>query len=494
MSTQSIRLFTFSRCTTRKYLSLKYEWAVLTVTSVGTIMGGIDSRIVIVGLPTVARQLHASPEELVWITQSFVLASTVCLLLVGNMGDIYGRVKMYNLGFLVFTIGSGLSAMSADPPQLIVFRVVQGVGAAMIFTNSGAIITDASPPKSVGFMLGVNQMVLKGGGMLGLTLSGLILSLVDWRGLFYVNVPIGILGTIWAYVRLRDISVKVTKTAFDWRGFLSFTSGLSLVLLGITFLAYGLSDALRAYIFLLTGSAMLLSFAWLESKSTHPFLDLKLFKIRVFAFANIAQFLNSLTWTGFLLILAFYLQIGLGFTPLDAGLGIIPTEVVFLIVTLVSSRLSDAHGSRYLATSGLVINTIGFAILSTFTVSTTYVEIALVLTLFGIGNGLFNTPNTREIMTSVPIDNRGIASGLRNMMYNLGLTLSYGVAVVLITIGIPYGSFNELLQGTTQQTALSLSKLEFVSGFRIASIVFALIVGLAILPSWMRGPRASTTA
>ena len=205
---------------------MEYKWTAVTVTTFGTVMGSLDQRIVVVGLPTVAHQLQAGPEELVWITQSYVLATTVCLLLMGRIGDVYGRVKMYNFGFIIFTLGSGLSALSQDSYELIGFRIVQGVGAAMIFTNSSAIIADASPVKDLGMMLGINQAGFRIGSMMGLTLSGLILSVVDWRGLFYVNIPIGIAGTIWAYLKLREISVKDVSKKMDWPGFGVFTVSL----------------------------------------------------------------------------------------------------------------------------------------------------------------------------------------------------------------------------------------------------------------------------
>ena len=182
---------------------MQYKWTVLTVTTIGTLMAGIDSRLIIVGLPTIASELKAGPEELIWISQAYLLASTVCLLLIGRLADIFGKIKLYNLGFLVFTIGSGLSAISSDATQLISFRVLQGVGAGMILANSAAIVTDSSPPNELGFMIGINQTALRVGAVAGLTLSGIILSVTDWRALFYINIPIGIFGTIWAYMRLK---------------------------------------------------------------------------------------------------------------------------------------------------------------------------------------------------------------------------------------------------------------------------------------------------
>jgi MFS family permease len=178
---------------------MEYKWTTLTVTALGALMAGLDGRIVVIGLPSIARQLHAGAEEVVWITESYLLASTICLLFIGRISDIFGRVKVYNIGFVIFTVGSALSAISLNSYQLIGFRIIQGFGAAILVSNSSAIITDASPKNELGTMLGINQTSLRVGNVAGLTLSGLVLSIVDWRGLFYVNIPIGIIGTIWAH-------------------------------------------------------------------------------------------------------------------------------------------------------------------------------------------------------------------------------------------------------------------------------------------------------
>jgi MFS family permease len=183
---------------------LKYKWVALTVTTVGVLMVGIDTRIVIVGLPQVASQLQADAEQAIWITQSYVLANTVLLLLIGRLGDIFGRVRIYTVGFGIFTLGSALTSIGMDPIQVIVFRAVQGVGAALVFTNSIAILTDATPKNELGFSLGINQIAFRSGAILGLTLSGLILSFLDWRALFYINIPIGVFGTFWARLTGSD--------------------------------------------------------------------------------------------------------------------------------------------------------------------------------------------------------------------------------------------------------------------------------------------------
>ncbi|MDG7000847.1 MAG: MFS transporter, partial [Nitrososphaerota archaeon] len=232
---------------------MQYKWTALTVTTVGVLMSGIDSRIVVIGLPTIAHQLHASAEDAVWITQAYVLASAIFLLFIGRLTDLFGRVKLYNLGFVIFTVGSALAALSPSSSFLIAFRIVQGVGAGILASNAAAIVTDASPRSELGIMLGINSTAIRIGAMTGLTLSGLILALVDWRGLFYVNIPIGIFGTIWAHKRLKEISTRDKSRKMDWTGAILFAAGLTLVLLAITYLSYGLASYIEGFSFLAAG-------------------------------------------------------------------------------------------------------------------------------------------------------------------------------------------------------------------------------------------------
>jgi MFS family permease len=277
---------------------LDYKWTALTVTTVGTIMGGLDTRIVIVGLPTIAAQLHAATAELIWLTQAYILATTVFVLIFGRITDLFGRVKLYNMGFVVFTIGSFACSLAPDPYFLIASRVVQGVGSGMLTSSATAIITDASPKKELGTMLGINTSAFRMGNIAGLTLSGLIVSVTDWRGLFWVNIPIGIFGTIWAHQRLREISKQDPTKKMDWPGIFLFSSGLTLTLLAITYLSYGSVGTEEGVGFLIVGFTLLVIFARVESKVIAPLLDLRLFKILPFAMGNIAQILNSVAFYG----------------------------------------------------------------------------------------------------------------------------------------------------------------------------------------------------
>jgi len=336
-------------------------------------------------------------------------------------------------------------------------------------------------------MLGINHTALRLGNIMGLTISGLILSVVDWRGLFYVNIPIGIFGTVWAHLRLKEIAVKDTSKWNDWTGFFFFSGGLTSILLAITFFSYGLSNSLTGLVLFLVGLALILYFVKLELRIPSPLLDLSLFRIKLFAMGNIAQLINSLSWYGALLLLAFYLQIGLGYPPLQAGIAILPMEVVYLFVSIFCGKLSDIYGSRGLTTLGLGLNAIGFLYASTFSSSTSYLSIALCLVLIGIGNGMFTAPNLRAVMGSVPPNRVGIASGFRQTMFNVGLTCSYGLTILLLTLGIPYGVLSQLLQSTASHATNSFALLEFLSGFRIAMFSLAVIDSIAIIPSAIRG-------
>lgn len=466
---------------------MDYKWTALTVTVVGTLMAGIDSRIVIIGLPTIANQLHSGAVEMIWVTQAYVLASTVGMLFIGRVVDIFGRIKLYNAGFVIFTTGSALSAFSLNVFQLIAFRVLQGVGSGILITNASTIITDASPKKELGTMLGINQGALRVGQVAGLTLSGVILSIVDWRGLFYVNIPIGIFGTIWAYKRLREISRKDQARKIDWKGFSLFSVGFTLTLVAVTVLSYGISQIGAGLGLLSVGLILLVLFIKSQYGNSFPMLDLQLFKIKQFAMANVSQALNSITWGGIVLLLAFFMEIGQGYSPLQAGLGILPLDITYTISSVIFGRLSDRYGTRLFTTTGLVINSACFLVMAGFSSNTAYIEIAIFLTILGVGNGMFTPPNLRAIMGSVPPSRIGIASGFRNTMFNMGLTISYGLVVLFITFGIPYNTLSLLLQNAAPQSIIALAKLEFFDGFRIATFILAIIGVVAIIPSAMRG-------
>ena len=466
---------------------MNYKWVALSVTTVGTLMAGIDTRIIIVGLPTVARDLGADVESVIWVSQSYLLASTVGLLLIGRITDVIGRVKIYNIGFVVFTIGSALASISQSPSQLILSRVVQGTGSAMLITNSAAILTDATPGTELGTILGINQIAFRIGSVAGLTLSGVVIAAAGWRALFYLNIPIGIFGTVWAHFRLREISTKDVQKKMDWLGFAVFTTGLTSVLLAVTFLSYGMTGALPGFVLLVLGTILFLFFIGVERRSSAPLLDLKLFKIREFAAGNAAQFLNALAWFGIVLMLSFYMQVVLDFDALKTGVSLLPLEIAFVFFGPISGKLSDKYGARLFSTLGLSISSVGLFWLSQVNVATSYPELVIPMVLLGVGNGLFISPNISSIMGSVPSARRGVASAFRTTMFNVGGAASSGLAILLITTGIPYSVFSNLLRSMDPASLGQLPEREFINGFKVASFVFAILNTCAILPSFLRG-------
>ncbi len=452
-------------------------------------MAGVDTRIVIVGLPTIAKELGANVEAVIWVSQAYLLASTIGLLLIGRVTDLIGRVKIYNIGFAVFTVGSFFSSISFTAEELIASRVVQGVGAAMLITNSTAILTDATPKGELGTILGLNQIAFRAGSVAGLTLSGVILAITSWRALFYINIPIGIFGTLWAHFRLKELTKFTERRKIDWLGFFTFTISITMILLSITFLSYGLSDASIGAGLLVAGFILLLIFIREEGRVESPILDLRLFKIREFLGGNLAQLLNALAWSGSIIMLSFYLQLVLGMSALNAGLSLLPLEATYAVFGPISGRLSDKYGPRWFSTIGLLISSAAFFSLSLISLKTSYLQIALPLALLGIGNGMFVSPNISSIMGSVPQDRRGIASSFRVTVFNIGLTASSGIAILLITLGLPYSIFSSFLEGIAPSNVTATAMQGFVSGFRIAAFVFAVINTLAIIPSFLRGPR-----
>jgi EmrB/QacA subfamily drug resistance transporter len=471
---------------------MKYKWVVLTVTTIGVLMDGIDSRIVIIGLPQVAAALHADIEQAIWFTQSYVLVGTIVMLLIGSVTDMVGRVRIYTTGFAIFTIGSALTSVAQDPNQFILWRGLQGLGVAMLFINSVAMIVDATPRKELGFSLGINQIAFRFGAMAGLTLSGLILSFFDWRALFYVNIPIGIFGTFWAHHRLKEIAKVEKKTPVDWFGFVSFSISITSFVLALTYDAYGLSEATVVYGLLVLSAVTLAIFIAHESRTKHPLLDLSLLRIREFTGGVIAQLLNAIAWGAFLLLLSLYLQLILDMSPLEAGVGIIPFDIAFLIFGPLSGRLSDKLGHLPFTTSGLVIASVALYLFSTVTIATPILFVIVYMIFVGVGMGLFVSPNISSIMSSVPEKRRGIASAFRATFFQVGYVISLNLAVLIMTLVIPYQTITQIVSAINPVAITASDKLLFMRGLSSAYFWLAIVNVAAIPPSVLRGSSKYT--
>ncbi len=459
------------------------------MTTIGVLMSGIDGRIMIVGLPTVAASLHADAEQAIWFTQAYTIGSTIALLFVGRISDMFGKVKIYSLGFTLFTIGSVFTALSPSPDFFIAARMAQGLGSAALFANSAAIITDAFPAKELGTAMGVNQIAFRAGAMAGLTISGLVLAFLPWPFLFYINLPIGVFGTIWALKRLQKVEKSKRVAPMDWLGFFSFTIFITALLLVLTFAAYGMTD-LRVVGSLSTVSAIsLVYFVRREHKVEHPLLDLRLLQIREYAGGITTQLLNSVAWGGFLLVISLYMQLVLGYSPLTAGIAILPFDGAFLVVGPISGKLSDKYGTRPFTTAGLAVISVALLLSGTAGVATPYSLIALYLVIGGVGMGLFASPNMSSIMGSVPGQRRSVASALRATFFNVGYTLSLNVSILIMTLNLPLSEITRIISSINPTLLPLADRMSFALAIDHVYFIMAIVNTIAIIPSIFRGKR-----
>ncbi len=474
---------------------LTNKWTALTVTTVGVFMAALDSRIMIVGLPQIARSLGADAEEAIWFTQALQFALTVSLLVAGKIADLVGRVRLYTLGFLLFTVGSALTSTSQDPLQLIISRGMQGVASAILFTSSIALIMDVTPLHELGFALGINQLASRIGAIAGLTVSGIVISFLDWRFLFYVNIPVGIFGTIWAQRRLSRFAKPGTRRPVDWVGFVLFTVLMTAVLLLMTFSAYGMEapgQTLTLYALAAVAFASLAAFVLNERRAPYPLLDFGLFRIRQVTGGMSALFLNGTAFGAVLLVVSLYFQLVLGLTPLQAGLAILPFDLAVIVVGPISGRLSDRWGHLPFTFSGLAMTSASLFWLSTLGGDATYAELALILVMLGAGFGAFTIPNNTAIMAAIPENSRGAGAGMRSTVFNLGFSLSQNLVILIMLTALPYSVVSGVISsgGAAAAGPQSPAQAElFAQGIRNVFFVFGVINSIAIIPSSLRGRR-----
>jgi len=436
-----------------------YKWIALSNTTLGMLMATINGSIVLISLPAIFTGIKLDPLEpgnvsyLLWMLMGYILVTAVLVVSFGRLGDIYGRVRIYNLGFAVFTVAA--IALVFDPLTggggalwLIGWRVVQAVGGAMLFANSTAILTDAFPPNRRGFAIGVNQIAAIAGTFLGLIVGGVLAS-IDWHAIFIVSVPFGILGTIWSYKSLHEVSARV-EGKVDWPGNIVFAVGLTALLAGITYGIQPYGDSSTGWgnpwvlAGIIGGIALLVVFVFIEQRVAYPMFNLRLFRIRAFVFGNVAGLLASVGRGGLQFMLIIWLQ-GIwlplhGYryesTPFWAGIYLLPLTVGFLVSGPISGILSDRFGARTFATAGLLLVAVTFVALLLIPVNFEYWVFAIITFLNGVGSGMFAAPNRTAIMNSVPANQRGAASGMTGTFQNAGNSLSIGIFFSLMITGL----------------------------------------------------------
>ena len=466
---------------------IDYKWIALSVTTIGALMAAIDSTIVILALPDMMVKLHADLVEMVWVIMAYILISTVFLLTFGRVADMLGRVRMYNLGFVVFTVGSALCGISQNATQLILFRLVQGAGAALMMVNSPAILTEVFPPDERGRALGINGITWALGGIAGPLLGGLILSTANWRWIFYINVPIGIIGTIWGYRALHEMSKPSQGEGFDTLGALTFSIGLVALLFALTLgIDYSWTSLPIVLLFALFVVMFIMFFAW-ERRAANPVLDLSLFQNRVYNFSVMAAMLQSLAMFAVDFLIVFYLQGVRGYSPLTAALLLIPLPLVSAVVGPLSGLLADHIGARIPATLGVLVQAAALVWFITWLSPTTsYWQIAVGLALMGLGGGLFWSPNTSAAMNSAPRQRLGIASATLATLRQTGMVTSFAVALAVAAGSLPHQVVMNLFIGTNV-TLGSQSMQAFILGIKNAFLVstFLCLVGAGF--SFVRG-------
>jgi MFS family permease len=483
----------------RDSTSGRYKWVALSNTTLSITMATIDASIVIIAMPAIFRGIHLDPlapgnvTYLLWMIMGYLLVTAVLVVTLGRLGDMYGRVRIYNLGFVVFTLAS--IALSLDPLTgppgalwLIGWRLVQAFGGAMLMANAAAILTDAFPARQRGMALGINQIAGIAGQFVGLLLGGL-LAAWDWRAVFWVNVPIGVVGTIWSYLSLREIAAT-RRARIDWAGNITFALGAGLLLATIThgIQPYGGHSTgwTNPWVIagLAGGVALLIAFGIIETKIAEPMFRMGLFKIRAFAAGNAASLLGSIARGGLQFMLVIWLAgiwlplhgYSFAVTPLWAGIYMLPLTTGFLLAGPVSGHLSDRYGTRPFATAGLLLAACAFCGLMLLPVVFPYWAFALLIFCNGIGSGLFASPNTSAIMSSVPARDRGSASGMRATFQNSGMALSIGIFFSLLIVGLAATLTRTLAAGLHAQ-GVPLATANQVSHLPPVSTVFAALLG-----------------
>ncbi len=458
----------------------------VAIVMTGVTMSAIDTTAVVLGLPVMKTDLHSDLINMVWVIMAYLLITTIATTQVGRLGDMFGRVRMYNLGFALFTIFSLFCGFSQNGSELIVFRIFQGLGGAFIFANSGAILADTFPPNERGKAFGYNGVGWSLGAILGILVGGAFVTFLSWRYIFFINIPIGTAATLVGYYMLKDKSPRV-KERLDYTGLLLLGVGLFLILYGISDITgSGWKDL--SGVEMITGVFMLVSFIFVESHIEHPLLDLSILRSRILTASIFAAFFQSLATFAVLFLIIMYLQGPRGFSPWSSSIFLIPGYILGGFVAPLSGRLSDRLGARIVATVGLSVQIVGILIYLTFGVSTSVYVVILGAVVYGSGNSAFFAPNNSAVMASAPPRAYGVTNGLLRTMANIGMLSSFALALLIASISIPRAYAFQIFLGVGRISGQLSSA--YITGMHTALVASIGLLLIAITLSILRGKEA----
>jgi EmrB/QacA subfamily drug resistance transporter len=461
-----------------------YKWWALSCTSLGMLVATINSGTLIIALPDLERALHTSLLQLVWVILVYMIASTVLVLTAGRLSDLFGRKRAYVAGFAIFAAASLGAGFSHSGTELILWRVAQGIGGAFLFANAAAIVTDAFPREQLGLAMGTNTMIAAVGLVIGPVLGGALV-LIDWPWVFWFNVPLGILGSVWAALNLHELGRTDKSRELDVGGTITYVVGLTALVYAIS--RGGLSgwnDALVIGGFAVA-AVLLPAFLLIERRHRAPMLDLSIFRDKLFAAASGAAFINGLSRFALLFIFVFYYQGAQGDDPITAGVKLAPMALGMLVASPLAGIWADRRGSRTLAALGMIVTAGALAGMTVLQPDSSYWVGALWLAVVGIGSGMFNSPNTAAMMGTVPVERRGIAAGARVMLQNTGAVISIAFVMAIVTAAVPKTVLFKIFSGLASGlTSAQLSP--FISNMHSALWVLAATSLVGAVVSLMR--------
>jgi len=467
---------------------LEYKWIALSCTTLGAFFSVLSGSTLIIALPEIMKDLHADMGIIMWTIMIYMLVLTILVPCLGRVADIVGRKKLFVSGFIVFTLGSLFCGFAQNGWQLLFYRFIQSIGGSLLIANSTPIVADAFPKNELGKAMGINGMTISVATVIGPILGGALIA-IGWRYIFFVNIPIGIIGSIWAGLKLKELDVLPAEQKFDWAGTITFSIGMLALLMALTVGSFEGWLNWAVILQFVIALVFMTVFVIIENRVKQPMLDLELFRNRCLAYAYSSNLLNGIARGAITFLLVFYFQGIKSIDPVMAGIMLAPFALSMMIAAPISGMLSDRIGSRKLSSFGLLVSAIGLIGMMRMTEHTSIFELGVWMFIAGLGSGIFFPPNTSAIMGAVPTERRGIAAGVRTMMNNAGNVISIALAMAIISSSITPQALQGLFAGT-QVGSQGIAVGQFMAGLRTA---FTISFFISLMASGMAALKGNET-